>query len=57
MFTVTADQVLPCTITGSWPRPRWMDASMGGKPLDTCMMDVRYREKFQDAMATLISDQ
>ena len=24
MFTVTADQVLPCTITGSWPRPRWL---------------------------------
>ncbi|MCC6228471.1 MAG: cobalamin-independent methionine synthase II family protein [Phycisphaerales bacterium] len=57
MFTVTADQVLPCTITGSWPRPRWMDESMWGRPLDTCMMDIRFREKFQDAMATLISDQ
>jgi 5-methyltetrahydropteroyltriglutamate--homocysteine methyltransferase len=57
MFTVTADQVLPCTITGSWPRPRWMDVSMWGQPLDTCMMDLRFREKFQDAMATLMSDQ
>lgn len=57
MFTVTADRVLPCTITGSWPRPRWMDMSMWGRPLDTCMMDVRFREKFQDAMATLLSDQ
>jgi 5-methyltetrahydropteroyltriglutamate--homocysteine methyltransferase len=57
MFTVTANQVLPCTITGSWPRPRWMDMSMWGRPLDTCMMDVRFREKFQDAMATLLSDQ
>lgn len=57
MFTVTASQVLPCTITGSWPRPRWMDMSMWGRPLDTCMMDVRFREKFQDAMSTLISDQ
>ena len=34
-----------------------MDVSMWGQPLDTCMMDIRYREKFQDAMATLISDQ
>lgn len=57
MFTITADRVLPCTVTGSWPRPRWMDVSMWGKPLDTCMMDIRFREKFADAMATIISDQ
>ncbi|MFZ4574048.1 MAG: cobalamin-independent methionine synthase II family protein [Phycisphaerales bacterium] len=57
MFTVTKDHVLPCTITGSWPRPRWMDVSMWGRPLDSCMMDVRFREKFQDAMSTLINDQ
>jgi 5-methyltetrahydropteroyltriglutamate--homocysteine methyltransferase len=57
MFTITADKVLPCTVTGSWPRPRWFDLSMWGRPLDTCMMDVRFREKFQDALATLISDQ
>lgn len=57
MFTITADRVLPCTVTGSWPRPRWMDVSMWGQSLDTCMMDVRFREKFQDAMATIISDQ
>ena len=57
MFTITADKVLPCTITGSWPRPRWFDMSMWGRPLDTCMMDVRFREKFQDVLATVISDQ
>jgi len=52
MFTVTASTILPCTITGSWPRPRWFDTSMWGRPLDTCMMDTHYREKFQDALAT-----
>ncbi len=57
MFTITADKVLPCTITGSWPRPRWMDVSMWGRPLDTCMMDVRFREKFGDALTTIIGDQ
>ena len=57
MLTITKDSVLPCTVTGSWPRPRWMDVSMWGQPLDTCMMDVRYREKFLDAMAVVISDQ
>jgi 5-methyltetrahydropteroyltriglutamate--homocysteine methyltransferase len=34
-----------------------MDESMWGRPLDTCLMDVRFREKFQDAMAVVISDQ
>ncbi|HMO14628.1 MAG TPA: cobalamin-independent methionine synthase II family protein [Pirellulaceae bacterium] len=57
MLTVTANQVLPTTITGSWPRPRWMDMSMWGQPLDTCMMDVRFREKFQDALSVFSSDQ
>jgi 5-methyltetrahydropteroyltriglutamate--homocysteine methyltransferase len=29
--------------------------SMEGKPLDTCMMNMAYREKFQDAMAVVLS--
>ncbi|GEM_PF-5668332 len=57
MFTATKDLMLPCTTTGSFPRPRWFDVSMWGRPLDTCMMDVRFREKFQDALAVVISDQ
>ena len=57
MFTVTTDLILPSCTTGSWPRPRWFDVSMWGRPLDTCMMDVRFREKFQDALAVVISDQ
>jgi 5-methyltetrahydropteroyltriglutamate--homocysteine methyltransferase len=57
MLTITANTVLPCTITGSYPRPRWFDDSMWGRALDTCMMDVRFRERFQDALASVISDQ
>jgi hypothetical protein len=57
MFTVTADLVLPSAVTGSWPRPPWFDVSMWGRPLDTCMMDVRFREQFQDALAVVISEQ
>src|SRR5438046_1931183 len=56
MFTATATLTLPSTVTGSWPRPRWFDVSMWGRPLDTCMMDVRFREKFQDALAVVISE-
>jgi 5-methyltetrahydropteroyltriglutamate--homocysteine methyltransferase len=57
MLTLTKDLVLPCTVTGSWPRPRWFDVSPWGRPLDTCMLDVRFREKYQDALATLIADE
>ena len=44
MFTATADLILPSTTTGSFPRPRWFDISMWGRPLDTCMLDVRFRD-------------
>ncbi len=57
MLTTTKDLTLPATVIGSWPRPSWFDQSMWGKPLSSCMLDLRYREKFQDAMATVISDQ
>ena len=57
MFTVTKDLILPSCTTGSFPRPRWFDVSMWGKPLDTCMLDIRFREKFQDALAVVVSDQ
>ncbi len=33
MFTITKDLVLPATVTGSWPRPRWFDMSLWGRPL------------------------
>jgi hypothetical protein len=33
MFTAIADLILPCTTTGSFPRPRWFDVSMWGRPL------------------------
>jgi len=57
MYTVTKDIQLPCTVTGSWPRPKWFDNSMWGRPLDTCMMDTNFREQYQDALATVISDE
>ena len=57
MYTATRDLVLPCTVTGSWPRPRWFDVSMWGRPLDTCMMDTRFREKYVDALTTVIGDE
>ncbi len=39
MFTVTSNTILPCTITGSWPRPRWFDMSMWGSLSFTWVVD------------------
>ena len=35
MLTATKDLMLPATVTGSWPRPRWYDGGLWGRPLDT----------------------
>jgi 5-methyltetrahydropteroyltriglutamate--homocysteine methyltransferase len=56
-FTSTKDLMLPATVTGSWPRPRWYTANMWGRPLDTAMMDPWYREQFTDAHEIVVADQ
>ena len=56
-FTATKDLMLPATVTGSWPRPRWYTMNMWGRPLDTAMMDPWFREQFTDAHAIVVSDQ
>jgi 5-methyltetrahydropteroyltriglutamate--homocysteine methyltransferase len=56
-FTVTQDLMLPATVTGSWPRPSWYDRSLWGRPLDSAMLDIAYREQFTDALAVVVSDQ
>jgi 5-methyltetrahydropteroyltriglutamate--homocysteine methyltransferase len=57
MFTATANQMLPTTVTGSWPRPDWFTEGLWGRRLSTAMADLRYREQFTDAVSALISDQ
>ena len=57
MLTATKDLMLPATVTGSWPRPRWYDGGLWGRPLDTALLDVKFREQFLDAHSTVIADQ
>ena len=56
-FTATKDLMLPATVTGSWPRPRWYTMNMWGRPLDTALMEPWYRDQFTDAHAIVVSDQ
>src|SRR5919198_1951929 len=57
MFTVTRDLVLPTTVTGSWPRPRWYTLNLGGRVLSSALVDSAFREQFGDALAAVVTDQ
>jgi len=57
MFTATADLILPTTVTGSWPRPRWFDGRLDGKSVSTRMKDLVFREQFTDALAAVLAEQ
>jgi 5-methyltetrahydropteroyltriglutamate--homocysteine methyltransferase len=57
MFTATADLVIPTTVTGSWPRPRWFNTRLDGRALSTAMKDVVLREQLTDGLAVLLDDQ
>src|SRR6185436_5653043 len=57
MLTATKDLMLPTTVTGSWPRPRWYTGNLLERPYSTGLGDVDFREQHLDAVATVISDQ
>lgn len=46
MLTAIEQILLPTTVTGSWPRPRWFDANLGGRSVSNALIDNRYREQF-----------
>lgn len=57
MFTATADLLLPTTVTGSWPRPRWYTENLRGRSLRSAIVDSAYREQLADALAAVVTDQ
>src|SRR4029077_5570139 len=57
MLTATKDLMLPATVTGSWPRPRWYDGGLWGRPLDTALLDVRFPGQFLHAAAAVFAAQ
>lgn len=57
MLTVTRDMTLPTAITGSYPRPLWYDASLGGRSFKAALGDSLFREQYLDAVAAVINAQ
>jgi 5-methyltetrahydropteroyltriglutamate--homocysteine methyltransferase len=57
MLKTTRDMVLPTAITGSYPRPLWYDASLGGRSFKAALGDSLFREQYFDAVAAIINAQ
>jgi 5-methyltetrahydropteroyltriglutamate--homocysteine methyltransferase len=57
MLKITRDMMLPTAITGSYPRPLWYDASLGGRSFKAALGDSLFREQYLDAVAAIINAQ
>ena len=57
MLKTTRDMVLPTAITGSYPRPLWYDASLGGRSFKAALGNSLFREQYLDAVAAIINAQ
>jgi 5-methyltetrahydropteroyltriglutamate--homocysteine methyltransferase len=57
MPKTTRDMILPTAITGSYPRPLWYDASLGGRSFKSALGDSLFREQYLDAVAAIINAQ
>ena len=57
MLKTTRDMTLPTAITGSYPRPLWYDASLGGRSFKAALGDSLFREQYLDAVAAVINAQ
>jgi 5-methyltetrahydropteroyltriglutamate--homocysteine methyltransferase len=57
MFRGTAGKVLPTSIIGSLPRPSWYTETLGTRSFLDAMVNVRYREQYEDALSIYIRQQ
>ena len=51
MFKASANVMLPTSIIGSLPRPHWYTATLGSRSFMEAMVNSRYREQYEDAVA------
>src|SRR4030095_11548411 len=51
------DTLLPTTMVGSYPRPQWYKHQLLGRDIRVAFKEVQHEEAYNDAVATVISDQ
>jgi 5-methyltetrahydropteroyltriglutamate--homocysteine methyltransferase len=57
MYKASADVVLPTSIIGSLPRPSWYTANLGAANFLEAMMNLRWREQYEDAVSVYLRAQ
>jgi len=57
VLTASAGMSLPTAIIGSLPRPNWYTENLGSRSFLDAMVDVRFREQYEDALTVYIRDQ
>ena len=57
MFKASAKVMLPTSIIGSLPRPRWYDAVLGKQSFLEAMVYSDYREQYEDAVSSFLRAQ
>ena len=53
----TTDTVLPTTMVGSYPRPKWFTQQLDGRDIRVAFKNVDHAEAFDDATRLAIQDQ
>lgn len=57
MATRVSDALLPTTMVGSYPRPRWFTHQLGGRDVLEAFKSVEHAEAYRDATRVVIGDQ
>jgi hypothetical protein len=57
MYKATAGVMLPTSVTGSLPRPTWYTMGLGAQSFLEAMMNLRYREQYEDAVSVYLRAQ
>ena len=57
MYKASAGVTLPTSIIGSLPRPSWYSAGLGSQSFLEAMMNLRYREQYEDAVSVYLRAQ
>ena len=57
MYNATADTVMPTSIIGSLPRPSWFTENLNNRSFLEAMVDIQYREQYEDAVTVYLNAQ
>jgi len=57
LLTASARTILPTAIIGSLPRPTWYTENLGTRSFLDALVDIRFREQYEDAVSVYIRDQ